>query len=75
MDIIDIELSKLSFAQKLNLMETIWDDLTKDEKNLDSPVWHNDILKDREEAVAAGKAQFSDWKEAKARIKRNTSCD
>jgi hypothetical protein len=75
MEAVDIPLSKLSFAQKLNLMETIWDDLTKDEKKLESPTWHHDILKDREKAAATGKAKFSDWKQAKERIKRNISCE
>ncbi len=52
---VELPLSKLSIAQKLDLMETLWADLTRDEKNLKSPAWHETVLKDRAEAYAAGK--------------------
>lgn len=67
----DLNISGLTLAQKLNLMETIWDDITKDESVLKSPVWHETVLKDRENALASGKASVSDWEEAKERIRRN----
>jgi putative addiction module component (TIGR02574 family) len=73
MERVDLPLSKLTLAQKLDLMEAIWDDLAKQEKTLESPQWHEEILKDREEALAAGKASISDWEEAKDRIRRNVA--
>ena len=44
---------RIVLPQKLNLMESIWDDLTKDEMKLESPVWHKEVLKDREQALAS----------------------
>ncbi|MDM8521796.1 addiction module protein [Desulfococcaceae bacterium HSG8] len=73
MEILNIPLSQLTFAQKFGLMEAIWDDLDRDEKIIESPPWHEKILKDREKALAAGKATVSDWEEAKIRIRRNVS--
>ena len=70
---VDLPLSKLSVAQKLDLMETLWADLTRDEKKLKSPAWHETVLKDREEAYAAGKITVSDWEQAKKRIRKKTS--
>ena len=70
---VDLPLSKLSVAQKLHLMETLWTDLTRDEKKLKSPAWHETVLKDREEAYAAGKITVSDWEQAKKRIRNKTS--
>ena len=70
---IDLSLSQLSFAQKLDLMETLWADLTREEKKLKSPAWHESVLKDREEAFAAGKVTVSDWEQAKKRIKKKVS--
>ena len=67
-------LSQFTIAQKLNLMKAIWDDLTIDEKILESPAWHEDILTDRKKALAAGKISISDWEEAKDRIRKNISC-
>ena len=72
---VDLHLSELTLAQKLELMEAIWDDLTKNEKTLESPDWHETVLKDREKALTAGKATVSDWEEAKERIRRNLSCE
>lgn len=65
----DIAVSQLSLAQKLNLMEDIWADLSRNAKSLKSPPWHETVLKDREGAYAAGKVTSSDWEQAKKRIK------
>jgi len=70
---VDLSLSQLSFAQKLELMEALWADLTRDEKKLKSPAWHETVLKDREETFAAGKVTVSDWEQAKKRIKKKVS--
>jgi putative addiction module component (TIGR02574 family) len=70
---VDLSLSQLSFVQKLNLMEALWADLSRDEKKLKSPAWHKTVLKDREEAFMAGKATVSDWEQAKRRIKKKVS--
>ncbi|MCD4818161.1 MAG: addiction module protein [Candidatus Cloacimonetes bacterium] len=68
MERIKLPLSELTFSQKLDLLETIWNDLSMNEKILESPVWHQAVLKDRKKALALGKATVSDWKEAKVRI-------
>ena len=70
---VDLPLSQLSFAEKLDLMETLWADLTQDEKKLESPAWHEAVLKDRKEALATGKVTVSDWEPAKKRIKKKVS--
>jgi len=74
MEMVDIKLSQLTLAQKLNLMEALWDDLARDEENIESPPWHKGILKDREKSLTAGKANISNWEEAKVRIESNVSC-
>lgn len=75
MEIVNIQLSQLRLAQKIHLMEAIWDDLSRGEDALISPPWHEEILKDRESALAAGKATVSNWQKAKVRIRRNVSCE
>lgn len=74
MERIELPLDQLTQAQKLDIMEALWEDLTRNEKIIDSPAWHEAILKDREEAFAAGKVKVSNWEEAKERIKRNVAC-
>jgi hypothetical protein len=68
-----LPLSRLSFAQKLDLMETLWADMSRDEKKFESPAWYGSVLKEREEAYAAGKLTASEWGEAKKRIKKKVS--
>jgi putative addiction module component (TIGR02574 family) len=68
-----VSLTQFSFEEKLNLMEALWADLTRDETKLKSPAWHETVLKDREEAFAAGKVSVSDWEQAKKRIKKKVS--
>jgi len=68
-----LPLARLSFSQKLDLMETLWADLAKDEKKLESPAWHGAVLKERGAAYAAGKLAASDWEQAKKRIKKKVS--
>ena len=75
MERIDLPLSQLTFAQKLDLMETIWGDLAREEKALESPAWHEAVLRDRKKALSAGKVTVSDWEEAKDRIRKNISCE
>jgi hypothetical protein len=70
---VDLPLSRLSVAQKLDLMEALWADLTRDENKFKSPAWHETVLRDREEAFAAGKVSLSDWGQAKKRIKKKVS--
>ena len=47
MERINLPLSQFTFAQKLGLMEDVWGDLAMDEKRLDSPAWHEEVLEDR----------------------------
>ena len=74
MERVDLSLSDYSYEQKLDLLETLWDDLTRNDTVLKSPDWHEKILKDREQALSSGEVKISDWEEAKKRIKRNVSC-
>jgi hypothetical protein len=73
MEPLNILLSDLTFGQKLNLLESVWDDLSKEEQKLDSPSWHKDILSDRKDALAIGKLTISEREEAKDRIRKKVN--
>lgn len=70
MERVELSISNLLLAQKLDLMGALWADLSRDDKNLESPSWHKDILDDRRKAFEAGRISASDWDEAKKRIGR-----
>jgi Putative addiction module component len=65
-----LPLKKMSRDDKLRAMEALWADLSQDEDRFESPAWHEQALREAERAVKAGKAQFSEWDEAKKRIRR-----
>ena len=65
-----LPLQKVSRDEKLRAMEALWADLSKDDDRFESPAWHAQALREAERAMKSGKAKFSDWDEAKKRIRR-----
>ncbi len=64
-----IEVKRLSKPEKLRLIEALWADLSSDDSDVASPPWHQDALREAERLHAEGKAIFSDWSDAKERIR------
>ncbi len=52
------EMKNMSVKDRLILMEEPWDSLCKDEKELESPEWHKDVLDERRSSMESGKAEF-----------------
>ena len=65
-----LPLQKMSRDEKLRAMEALWADLSKDDDRFESPAWHARALREAERAMKNGEAKFSDWEEAKKRIRR-----
>lgn len=68
-----LPLKKMSLRQKLSVMESLWEELSRTPESLPSPTWHKDILDERRNRVARGEAKFVDWETAKSRIRRKVS--
>ena len=66
------EIHQLPLREKLLVMEAIWEDLSREEQNLEVPQWHKELLDERERLLTGGKAQFVDWEEAKRQINEAT---
>jgi putative addiction module component len=66
---VSLPLSEVTLEEKLQVMEALWDDLSRDPEALKSPAWHEDVLREREERLAAGEADFVDWEQAKTDIR------
>jgi hypothetical protein len=65
-----LQIEKMSRTEKLQTMEAIWADLSKSETDLESPAWHNDVLKETEARVAAGQERIADWETAKRELRK-----
>lgn len=63
----------MTLEEKLQAMEALWGDLSRNPDALQSPSWHEDVLREREEQIAAGEASFMDWEQAKAHIRSRVS--
>lgn len=51
-------------------METIWQELSIDEQEIEVPESHKKMLDKRAELVERGEAEFLDWEDAKRDIKK-----
>ena len=64
---------EMTVAEKLELMEALWMELSPISDSLDSPDWHREVLDERARRIASGEAVFMDWELAKADIRRQVS--
>ena len=68
-----LPLDEMTVEEKLQAMESIWDDLCRHAESIPSPPWHEEVLSDREAAIERGDAEFEDWESAKKRINGDLS--
>lgn len=66
---ISLPLDEMAVEEKLQLMEAIWDDLSRHADEMEPPAWHGKVLKELEAAIDRGEETFEDWETAKRRIR------
>ena len=67
---VKLPLDQMSRAEKVMVMEALWQDLSRDDELLDSPAWHGDELTATEKRVASGEEHFVDWEAAKKELRK-----
>lgn len=70
---IEVPIQQMSLPQKLELMETLWDNLCREPEKVPSPEWHKDALTERRQRLKSGQEVVSDWEAAKQDIRRRIS--
>jgi hypothetical protein len=55
------EVRQLPLAEKLQIMEAIWEDLRAQAALLPVPPWHKELLDERRKAVEEGREEVFDW--------------
>ena len=68
-----INLKEMTISDKISVMELLWDDICRNDQDVNSPDWHGDLLKQREMDVKQGKDEFVDWEDAKKDIWNSVS--
>jgi len=61
------EIKNLNTKEKLILINDIWDSLEKEEANIESPKWHENIIKERLDKVRNKKVKYISLEELKNR--------
>ena len=72
---IDLPLGTMTLADKLEAMELLWADISRQPAELPSPAWHRDVLDERRRLVAEGKLRFLDWNTAMAELREELRGD
>jgi putative addiction module component (TIGR02574 family) len=60
---------QLPKEEKLKIMEALWDSLTQDVEDFESPEWHENALKETLSSYEQGREEVVDWEEAKKRLR------
>lgn len=65
---LSVEINRLTTAEKLQLVEELWNQLSATEDGLPLPDWHEKILAEDQADYSRNPQQGSSWPEVKARI-------
>jgi hypothetical protein len=64
------KIKQLSREEKLRIMEAIWEDLSGEEEQMESPDWHRKALKETERRLSAGQEKIMEWQDAKKELRK-----
>ena len=64
-----IDMKHLSRAEKLMMMEALWEDLSRNDECLESPSWHERELLETERRLNEGQERVFDWQDAKRELR------
>jgi len=65
-----IEIGHLSKEEKLRVMEAIWEDLSKEDEEIESPKWHQEALQETEQQLNLGEEKKVEWDNAKKELRK-----
>ncbi len=70
---ISLPLKEMSLSDKIQVMESLWQDLSAEGSGFEPPAWHGLILQERQAQYDAGEIKSSDRESAKVRIRGSVS--
>jgi len=65
-----IEIQHLSKEEKLRVMEAIWEDLSREDDQIESPDWHHQVLQETDQRLRSGQEDIRDWHDAKMELRK-----
>jgi hypothetical protein len=67
---LNLPLDQMTTEEKLQAMDALWADLTRNAAQFESPAWHEQVLREREQGLNSGKETFIDWETAKHQLRK-----
>ena len=64
-----LPLDQMTTEEKLRAMEALWADLSRNADSFESPAWHADVLRERDQRIAEGKEPSTEWEVAKRKLR------
>ena len=61
---IELPLGRMTLGDKLEAMEVLWTDISRQPAALPSPDWHRSVLDERRHLAAQSKLKFLNWNTA-----------
>lgn len=72
MSTVDVtEIKQLPIADRLSVIEDIWDSIASESTQIDVPQWHREVLRQRLAAHRANRTEGPPWPEIRRRIEQN----
>jgi hypothetical protein len=65
-----VDIGSLSREEKLRIMEAIWEDLSKEQEQVESPEWHREALEETERRRKSGRESVVGWQDAKKKLRK-----
>lgn len=65
-----VDVKALSREEKLRIMEAIWEDLSREQGQVESPAWHREALDETGRRLKSGQEGIKDWAEAKEDLRK-----
>lgn len=65
-------IEEMTPLQKVELMEELWKSMSRNPELVESPAWHGEVLRQRDEALKNGTDRFISLDEAEKRIREKT---
>ncbi len=65
-----LPLNQMTVAEKLQAIEVLWDDLSRNPDDIPSPAWHGEVLAERQRLIKEGKDKFIPLEEFRKSIEK-----
>ena len=56
-----LPLKEMTVAEKIELMEKLWEELSSKDSSYAPPAWHGEVLAARKKMAERGEAGFTEW--------------